>query len=230
MLEELKQEVYEANMALYNSNLIVLTWGNVSQINRELGIIAIKPSGVSYLDLKPSDIVLVDLDGNVLEGKYKPSSDTKTHIELYKAFSNIGGVVHTHSTYATAFAQAGMDIIPYGTTHADLFYGNVVCTRDLTIDEINNDYEKSTGAVIVESYNNLDYEAIPAVLVKNHGPFIWGKSAKKAVENAICLEEVAKMAYISRMLNPNIEKIDDGLLDKHYYRKHGKNKYYGQGE
>lgn len=230
MLEELKQRVFEQNLRLKDSGLVILTWGNVSAIDREKGLVVIKPSGVNYDVMKASDMVVTDLDGNVIEGNLRPSSDLLTHLELYKKFPNIGGVVHTHSTHAVSFAQAGRDLTSYGTTHADTFYGDVPCTRKLSKDEIDNDYELNTGKVIVETFANKDYEAIPAVLVKNHGPFTWGKTCEKAVENAIILEEVCKMALLSESLNPNIERVDQYLLNKHYFRKHGKNAYYGQKE
>lgn len=228
MLEDLKQYVFEQNLRLVKNNLVVLTWGNVSAIDREKNLVVIKPSGVSYDEMKAEDMVVVDLDGNVVEGDYRPSSDTATHIELYKQFPNIGGVVHTHSTFAVSWAQAGKDIPPYGTTHADAFYGPVPCARSLTKEEINDAYELNTGKVIVETFKDRDYEAIPAVIVRNHGPFTWGKTASKAVENAITLEEVAKMAFITKSINPNVDNVDQYLLDKHYFRKHGKNAYYGQ--
>lgn len=228
MLEDLKQYVFEQNLRLVKNNLVVLTWGNVSAIDREKNLVVIKPSGVSYDEMKAEDMVVVDLDGNVVEGYYRPSSDTATHIELYKQFPNIGGVVHTHSTFAVSWAQAGKDIPPYGTTHADAFYGPVPCARSLTKEEINDAYELNTGKVIVETFKDRDYEAIPAVIVRNHGPFTWGKTASKAVENAITLEEVAKMAFITKSINPNVDNVDQYLLDKHYFRKHGKNAYYGQ--
>lgn len=230
MLEELKQRVFEQNLRLKDSGLVILTWGNVSAIDREKGLVVIKPSGVNYDVMKASDMVVTDLDGNVIEGNLRPSSDLLTHLELYKKFPNIGGVVHTHSTHAVSFAQAGRDLTSYGTTHADTFYGDVPCTRKLSKDEIDTDYELNTGKVIVETFANKDYEAIPAVLVKNHGPFTWGKTCEKAVENAIILEEVCKMALLSESLNPNIERVDQYLLNKHYFRKHGKNAYYGQKE
>lgn len=230
MLEKLKQSVYDANMRLYKSNLIILTWGNVSGIDRESGLVVIKPSGVPYDTMSVEDMVVVDLEGNVVEGKYKPSSDTPTHIELYKRFPNIGGVVHTHSTFATSFAQAKCPLITYGTTHADTFYGSVPCSRPLTKEEIESDYELNTGKVIVETFASLDYEAVPGVLVGSHGPFTWGKDENSAVTNAIILEEVAKMAYLTKGINPEIEEIDQYLKDKHYFRKHGKNAYYGQGD
>ncbi|MBO5223390.1 MAG: L-ribulose-5-phosphate 4-epimerase [Clostridia bacterium] len=228
MLEELKQRVYEENLKLKSNGLVVLTWGNVSAIDRESGLVVIKPSGVSYETMKPSDMVVVDLDGKVVEGNYRPSSDTPTHVWLYKAFPEIGGVVHTHSTYATSFAQAGEEITPYGTTHADAFYGAVPCTRELSKEEIEGEYELNTGKVISETFEKIDYNAIPAVLVKNHGPFTWGKTCEKAVENAITLEEVAKMAINTKIINPSAKAVGKHLLDKHYNRKHGKNAYYGQ--
>lgn len=228
MLEELKERVFRQNMALKENGLIVLTWGNVSGIDREKGLVVIKPSGVQYDKMKKEDMVVVDLDGNIIEGSLRPSSDLKTHLELYKAFPDIGGVVHTHSTFATAFAQAGRCISAFGTTHADTFYGDVPCTRKLSQEEIEGDYELNTGKVIVECFKDKDYKAIPAVLVKNHGPFIWGNTPEKAVENAIILEEVAKMAVISEVIDPEIKNVDEYLLKKHYERKHGKNAYYGQ--
>lgn len=227
-LNELKERVYRQNLELVRQNLVVLTWGNVSAIDRESGLVVIKPSGVDYSTMTADDMVVVDLDGNRVEGKLKPSSDTPTHIELYKAFPGIGGVVHTHSLNATSFAQAGMSITAYGTTHADCFYGDVPCARALTKEEIDNDYEKNTGKVIVEAFSNLDYNAIPAVLVKNHGPFTWGKTPEKAVENAVTLEAVAQMAIKTAVINQSVQRVDQYLLDKHYFRKHGKNAYYGQ--
>ncbi|NLC16531.1 MAG: L-ribulose-5-phosphate 4-epimerase [Clostridiales bacterium] len=230
MLKDLKHEVWEQNLNLVKHNLVIFTWGNVSGIDRQKGIIAIKPSGVEYDVLKPEDIVLVDLDGKVVQGKLNPSSDTPTHIELYKNFENLGGIVHTHSTYATAWAQAGKPIKCYGTTHADYFYGEIPCTRALTKQEITADYEKNTGKVIAQTFAelNLDITAMPAVIIKSHGPFAFGKSPKEAVFNAAVLEEVAKMAWLSRQINPDIVSVDQYLLDKHYLRKHGKNAYYGQ--
>ena len=226
MLEHLKQRVFEQNLALVKHGFVTLTWGNVSAIDRATGLVVIKPSGVDYSTMKAEDMVVVDLNGKVVEGKYRPSSDTSTHLELYKAFPEIGGVVHTHSTYATAWAQAGRSITAYGTTHADAFYGDVPCTRALTKEEIEGDYELSTGKVIVETVK--DYNAIPAILVKNHGPFTWGATPERAVENAVTLEEVAKMATLTEKLNSNTARVDQSLLDKHYFRKHGKNAYYGQ--
>lgn len=230
MLEDLKQKVYRANMMLKESGLIILTWGNASGIDREKGLIVIKPSGVPYENLRPEDMVVVDLAGNKIEGDFKPSSDTPTHIELYKNFENIGGVVHTHSKWATMWAQAGRGIEAYGTTHADYFYGMIPCTRNMTEDEIIQDYEKETGKVIVETFKDINPDFIPSVLVKSHGPFSWGKDPIEAVNNAIILEELAHMAYGSEQLSHgNLERMDQNLLDKHYLRKHGKYAYYGQG-
>ncbi len=231
MLEELKMAVYEANMLLAGSGLVFGTFGNVSGIDRDCGIVAIKPSGVDYSVLKAEDIVLVDLDGNVVESKLRPSSDTPTHIELYKAFPNIGGVCHTHSTYATSFAQAGRHIKPYGTTHADYFGGVIPCTRRMTPDEIAGEYEKNTGLVIAETFNSLDPERMSAVLVNSHGPFTWGKDANASVMNSVYLEMVANMAMnteILKALGNDCDPMQPELLRKHFDRKHGKNKYYGQ--
>lgn len=228
MLEELKRRVFEQNLALKENGLVVLTWGNVSGIDRESGRIVIKPSGVSYESMTAEDMVVVDLDGNVVEGKLRPSSDTPTHVYLYKAFPHAGGIVHTHSTYATAWAQSGNDVPALGTTHADTFYGSIPCTRALREEEIRTDYEKNTGKVIAETFRERDCDAIPAVLVKNHGPFAWGATPEKAVENAIILEEVVKMAHITGEIAPDSPQVPQYLLDKHYYRKHGKNAYYGQ--
>lgn len=227
MLEEMKKRVYEANMDLPKYGLVKFTWGNVSEIDREKGLFVIKPSGVDYDKLSPEDMVVIDLEGNVVEGKYKPSSDTPTHVELYKAFSKIGGIVHTHSTYATSFAQAGKDIVCYGTTHADSIYGTIPCSRNLTEKEIEEAYEKNTGKVIIETFENRDYIATPAVLCKNHGSFAWGENAKKAVYNAVVLEEVAKMAVLTKMINNEVSEAPKCIQDKHYNRKHGKNAYYG---
>ena len=226
-LEKLKEEVYQANMELPRQKLITLTWGNVSGIDRESGLVVIKPSGVDYGILKPEDMTVVDLEGNRIEGKYKPSSDTPTHLELYKAFPQIGGIVHTHSSWATGWAQTGRAIPCYGTTHADYIYGEVPCTRCLEGKEF-NEYEKNTGLLIAEMFKDKDYEAIPAVLCKNHGAFAWGKNAANAVERAIVLEEVAKMAAFSEMIDPQVKPAPQDLQDKHYFRKHGKNAYYGQ--
>lgn len=232
MLEELKQKVYEANMDLPRYGLVTFTWGNVSAIDREKGLFVIKPSGVEYDRLQPEDMVVMDLEGNKVEGKYNPSSDTATHLELYKAFPEIGGVVHTHSSYATSWAQAGRDIPCYGTTHADYIYGGVPCVRCLTREEIEDAYEENTGHLIVNEFKRLNKDpmAVPAVLCKNHGPFAWGKDAKDAVHNAVVLEEVAKMAYRAETINPRIQSAPQELQDKHYYRKHGANAYYGQKE
>ncbi|MCD7738737.1 MAG: L-ribulose-5-phosphate 4-epimerase [Lachnospiraceae bacterium] len=229
-MEKLKQAVYEANMELPGHGLVTFTWGNVSAIDRESGLFVIKPSGVEYEKLTPEDMVVVDLEGNVVEGHYKPSSDTPTHLELYKAFPQIGGIVHTHSSYATSWAQSGRDIPCYGTTHADYIYGEVPCVRCLNAEEIASDYEKNTGLLIVSEFKRLgkDTEAVPAVLCKNHGPFAWGKDAKEAVHNAVVLEEVAKMAYRTELINPEVKPAPQELQDKHYYRKHGANAYYGQ--
>lgn len=227
MLEELKRQVYEANMLLPKYGMVTFTWGNVSQIDRESGLFAIKPSGVEYDKLTPDDMVIMDLEGNRVEGRYNPSSDTLTHIELYKAFPKVGGIVHTHSPWATSFAQAGRGIPCYGTTHADYLYGEVPCARCLTEEEL-KEYEKNTGVLIVDVFKNNDYEAMPAVLCKNHGPFTWGKDGHEAVHNAVVLEEVAKMAAWTEMINPNVQPAPQELQDKHYYRKHGAGAYYGQ--
>ena len=230
MLEELKKKVYEANMLLPKHGLVTFTWGNVSEIDRESGLFVIKPSGVEYDQLTPDDMVVMDLDGNRVEGKYKPSSDTATHLEIYKAFAEVGGVVHTHSSYATSWAQAGRSIPCYGTTHADYIYGEVPCVRCLTEEEIDQAYETNTGRLIVSKFieANKDPMAVPAVLCKNHGPFAWGKDALDAVHNAGVLEEVAKMAYRTELICPNVKPAPQELQDKHYFRKHGANAYYGQ--
>ena len=228
MLEQMKKSVLEANRLLKDSGLIVLTWGNVSQIDRESGYVVIKPSGVSYDAMRTEDMVVVDLEGNVIEGNLKPSSDLPTHLELYKAFPEIGGITHTHSRWATVFSQAGVPIPALGTTHADVFYGPVPVTRKLTEQEIRGAYEKETGKVIVETFLDRNPNEIPAVLVHSHGPFIWGKNAMKSVENAITLEEVAMMAYYTLQLTPDAQ-MQQELLDKHFLRKHGANAYYGQG-
>ena len=229
MLEQLKEQVFQANLLLPKHGLIVFTWGNVSGIDREQGLVVIKPSGVSYDVMKADDMVVVELaTGKVVEGKLKPSSDTPTHLELYKAFPNIGGIVHTHSRWATSFAQAGRDIVALGTTHGDYFYGEIPCTRKMTKAEIEGEYEKETGTVIIETFKDKDPDAIPAVLVHSHGPFTWGKDAMDAVHNAVVLDEVAFMNFHTLMLEPNIQPMQQDLLDKHYLRKHGKNAYYGQ--
>ncbi|MBO5278055.1 MAG: L-ribulose-5-phosphate 4-epimerase [Lachnospiraceae bacterium] len=230
MLEQLKEEVYKANMELVEKGMVIYTWGNVSGIDREKKLVVIKPSGVDYDAMKPEDMVVVDLDGNVVEGKYKPSSDTPTHLVLYRTYPDIGGVVHTHSTWAVTFAQAGMDIPALGTTHADYFFGNIPCTRDLTAKEIEEAYEENTGNVIVETIADGDPMAIPGILVKNHGPFAWGKTPAQSVYHAVVLDKVAEMAYNTMTLNPRVERVQQYLLDKHYYRKHGANAYYGQGD
>ncbi len=227
LLEEMKERVFKANLRLKESGLITLTWGNVSELDRENNLIVIKPSGVSYDIMTPNDMVVVDFYGNVVEGNLNPSSDLPTHIELYKAFSDIGGITHTHSRWATIFAQAGMPIEVLGTTHADSFYGAVPVTRKMTENEIKGEYEKNTGTVIVETFKNMNPMDIPAVIVNSHGPFTWGINAEKSVENAIILEEVAMMAWHTSKLNPEVS-FQQELLDKHYLRKHGKNAYYGQ--
>ena len=232
MLEALKKEVYEANMLLPKYELVTFTWGNVSGIDRESGLFVIKPSGVEYDQLTPDDMVVVDLDGKRVEGRYNPSSDTETHRILYKAFPNAGGIVHTHSPWATSWAQAGRGIPCYGTTHADYMYGTIPCVRNLTKEEIDEGYEMNTGVLIADYFkeNGLDYEAVPAVLCKNHGPFTWGTDPHNAVHNAVVLEEVAKMAARCEMINPRVQPAPQVLQDKHYYRKHGANAYYGQGK
>lgn len=232
MLEQLKQEVYEANMLLPKYHLVTFTWGNVSGIDREKGLFVIKPSGVDYDKLTPDSMVIVNLEGEVVEGDYRPSSDTPTHVVLYNRFQEIGGVVHTHSPWATSWAQAGRGIPCYGTTHADYLYGQVPCVRTLTKEEIETAYEKNTGVLIVDEFERLvvDYLATPAVLCKNHGPFTWGKDAKEAVHNAVVLEEVAKMAARCEQIDPKVNPAPQELQDKHYYRKHGKNAYYGQSK
>lgn len=232
MLEQLKQEVYEANMLLPKYHLVTFTWGNVSGIDREKGLFVIKPSGVDYDKLTPDSMVVVNLEGEVVEGDYRPSSDTPTHVVLYNCFQEIGGVVHTHSPWATSWAQAGRGIPCYGTTHADYLYGQVPCVRTLTKEEIETAYEKNTGVLIADEFERLavDYLATPAVLCKNHGPFTWGKDAKEAVHNAVVLEEVAKMAARCEQIDPKVNPAPQELQDKHYYRKHGKNAYYGQSK
>ena len=229
MLEELKKEVYEANMLLPKYGLVTFTWGNVSGIDRESGLVVIKPSGVDYDKMTADDMVVVDLEGNRVEGNLNPSSDTATHLELYKAFPDMGGIVHTHSPWATSWAQAGRGIPCYGTTHADYMYGEIPCVRNLTKEEIDEAYEKNTGVLIVEHFKDTEYMAMPAVLCKNHGPFTWGTDPYNAVHNAVVLEEVAKMAARCEMINPDVKPAPQELQDKHYYRKHGKDAYYGQG-
>lgn len=227
MLDELKEQVCRANLDLVTHGLVIFTWGNVSGIDREKGLVVIKPSGVSYDNMKPEDMVILDLDGNIIEGKYKPSSDTATHLVLYRNFKNIGGIVHTHSEWATSWAQAGKGIPAVGTTHADYFYGEIPCTRKMTDEEIKGEYELETGNVIIESFEGLNPDYVPGVLVNNHAPFSWGKNADDAVHNAVVLEEVAKMTFRSLQLNANTE-MSQTLLDKHFLRKHGKDTYYGQ--
>jgi len=227
MLEELKKRVCKANLDLVENGLVIYTWGNVSGKDSETGLIVIKPSGVSYEKMKPSDMVVVDMDGKIIEGKNKPSTDTHTHIELYKKYPALGGIVHTHSTYATSWAQAGRDIPPFGTTHADHFHGAVPCTRNLTEKEISGDYEVNTGKVIIERLGSSEPLALSSVLVNSHGPFSWGKDPEAAVYNAIVLEEIARMAFYTVLLGKH-DPIDEALLDKHFLRKHGKDAYYGQ--
>jgi L-ribulose-5-phosphate 4-epimerase len=229
MLEELKRQVLEANLRLPRAGLVVFTWGNVSGIDRETGLVVIKPSGVPYEGMQAEDMVVVTLDGKVAEGKWKPSSDTPTHLELYRAFPDCGGIVHTHSRWATTFAQAGRDVPAMGTTHGDYFYGDIPCTRRMTPEEIRGEYELETGKVIAETFRNRDPMAVPAVLVCSHGPFTWGKDPEEAVHNAVVLEDVAFMAWHAMLLEPGAGRMQQELLDKHYLRKHGKNAYYGQG-
>lgn len=229
MLEQLKEQVFQANLLLPKHGLITFTWGNVSGIDREQKLVVIKPSGVAYDVMKAEDMVIVELaTGRVVEGTLKPSSDTPTHLELYKAFPNIGGIVHTHSRWATTFAQAGRGIMALGTTHGDYFYGEIPCTRKMTKAEIEGEYEKETGTVIIETFKDKDPDAIPAVLVHSHGPFTWGKDAMEAVHNAVVLDEVAFMNFHTLMLESNIQPMQQELLDKHFLRKHGANAYYGQ--
>ena len=228
MLEQLKQQVYEANMELPRRGLITYTWGNVSEIDRQSGLFVIKPSGVEYDVLTPDDMVVMDLDGNRVEGKYRPSSDTPTHLVLYRTFPEIGGIVHTHSPYATSWAQAKRPLPCYGTTHADYFYGEIPCARNLTPEEIESGYEENTGVVIVETFKGKNPVHLPGVLCANHGPFTWGKDAAQAVYNAVVLEEIAKMALFTERLNPNAAPAPQAMQDKHFLRKHGPNAYYGQ--
>lgn len=230
MLEKLKAEVCRANLLLPQYHMVTFTWGNVSAIDRESGLFVIKPSGVDYAGMKPEDMVVVDLDGNVVEGNYRPSSDTPTHLVLYREFPGIGGIVHTHSTFAAGWAQAGTDIPALGTTQGDYFYGDIPCTRKMTPEEIAGEYEKETGNVIVNEFRmrGIDPNQMPGVLVHSHGPFTWGTDAENAVHNAVVLEEVAKMAFISRLVNPEAERMQQELLDRHYLRKHGPGAYYGQ--
>jgi L-ribulose-5-phosphate 4-epimerase len=228
MLKKLKEKVCQANVKLYESGIVIYTFGNVSEIDRESGLVVIKPSGINYKIMKPEDMVIVDLKGNIIEGYLNPSVDTETHLVLYRTYEQIKSIAHTHSINATAFAQAGLPIPPLGTTHADYFCGEIPITRELTEQEVNQQYELNTGNVIVETIGNTDPNIIPGILVKNHGPFIWGKDAKNAVHNAVVLEQIAEMAYKTVFLNPNVKAIHDYFLAKHYNRKHGKNSYYGQ--
>lgn len=227
-MQKLKQQVFEANMDLPRYGLVTFTWGNVSAIDRERGLVAIKPSGVAYEAMKADDMVVVDLEGNVVEGQYQPSSDTATHLALYKHYSGIGGVVHTHSTHATAWAQAGLSIPALGTTHADYFFGDILCTRALSAREVEENYELNTGLVIVETLGETNPLHMPGIVVYQHGPFAWGKDAHNAVHNAVVMEEVARMAWIARGINPQLKPIDSWLMNKHFMRKHGPNAYYGQ--
>lgn len=227
MLEALKEKVFQANLDLVKHGLVIFTWGNVSAIDRESGLVVIKPSGVEYDVMKAEDMVVVDLNGQIVEGNLNPSSDTPTHLALYKAFSEIGGVVHTHSTYATSWAQAGMDIPNIGTTHADYFYKAIPCTADMTEEEVMSNYELETGNVIIKRFKGMNPVHTPGVLVKNHGPFAWGKNAHEAVHNAVVMEQVAKMASIAYSINPNLT-MNPLLIEKHFSRKHGPNAYYGQ--
>ena len=229
MLKKLKEQVFQANLLLPKHGLVTFTWGNVSGIDREKGLVVIKPSGVPYETMKRDDMVVLELEsGKVVDGELKPSSDTPTHLELYKAFPNIGGIVHTHSRWATSFAQAGRGIATLGTTHGDYFYGEIPCTRKMTEAEIQAEYEKETGTVIIETFKDKNPDAIPGVVVYSHGPFAWGKDAMDAVHNAVVMEEVAFMNIQTMLLNPNIQPMQQELLDKHYLRKHGANAYYGQ--
>ena len=232
MLEELKKQVYEANMELPKRGLVTYTWGNVSGIDRESGYFVIKPSGVEYELLTPEDMVVMDLTGKKVEGRYNPSSDTPTHLELYKKYPEIGGIVHTHSPEATSWAQAGRSIPIYGTTHADYFYGDIPCARGLTKEEVETEYEKNTGVVIIETLETCKVNPVytPGILCRNHGPFTWGKDAATAVYNAVVLEEVAKMATKTELINPKAVCAPDFVMDKHFFRKHGANAYYGQGK
>ncbi|MBI3151273.1 MAG: L-ribulose-5-phosphate 4-epimerase [Chloroflexi bacterium] len=228
-MKKLKEQVFQANLLLPKHGLVTFTWGNVSGINREKGLVVIKPSGVAYETMKATDMVVVELEtGKVVDGKLKPSSDTPTHLELYKAFPNIGGIVHTHSRWATSFAQAGRGIAALGTTQGDYFYGEIPCTRKMTVEEIQAEYEKETGTVIIETLKDKNPDAIPGVVVYSHGPFAWGKDAMDAVHNAVVMEEVAFMNIQTMLLNPNIQPMQQELLDKRYLRKHGANAYYGQ--
>lgn len=227
-MQQLKQQVFDANMALPHYGLVTFTWGNVSAIDRERGLVVIKPSGMPYETMQAEDMVVVDLQGNIVEGRYRPSSDTPTHLELYRRYPHLGGIVHTHSTHATAWAQAGLSIPALGTTHADYFFGDIPCTRALTAAEVAGEYELNTGKVIVETLGDTNPLHTPGIVVYQHGPFSWGKDAVDAVHNAVVMEEVAKMAWIACGINPRLRHIDGYLMDKHFSRKHGPNAYYGQ--
>lgn len=229
-MQQLKQQVFEANMALPRHGLVTFTWGNVSGIDRERQCIAIKPSGVAYETMSADDMVIVDMNGVVIEGKYRPSSDTATHLALYKKYPELGGVVHTHSTHATAWAQAGLSIPALGTTHADYFFGDIPCSRPLTCEEVQGEYELNTGKVIIETLGEINPLHTPGIVVYQHGPFAWGKNVEDAVHNAVVMEEVARMAWIAREINPQLKPIDSYLMNKHFQRKHGANAYYGQNE
>lgn len=227
-MQQLKQQVFDANMALPHYGLVTFTWGNVSAVDRERGLVVIKPSGVPYETMQAEDMVVIDLQGNIVEGRYRPSSDTPTHLELYRRYPHLGGIVHTHSTHATAWAQAGLSIPALGTTHADYFFGDIPCTRALTAAEVAGEYELNTGKVIVETLGDTNPLHTPGIVVYQHGPFSWGKDAVDAVHNAVVMEEVAKMAWIACGINPRLRHIDGYLMDKHFSRKHGPNAYYGQ--
>ncbi|MBO8436967.1 MAG: L-ribulose-5-phosphate 4-epimerase [Spirochaetes bacterium] len=230
MLEKLKQDVLKANLLLPKYGLVVFTWGNVSAYDPDSGLVVIKPSGVDYENMTADDMVVVDLDGKVVEGKLRPSSDTPTHVYLYSKFPELRGIVHTHSTWATSWAQSGLAIPCYGTTHADYFYGEIPCARSLTAEEVNGEYERNTGVVIEEAFRGKDPMAVPGVLCRNHGPFAWGRDPHEAVHNAVVMEECAKMALFTRLVNPEVTEAPGYLMDKHYFRKHGKNAYYGQSK
>ncbi|AEN88519.1 L-ribulose-5-phosphate 4-epimerase [Priestia aryabhattai] len=232
MLDKLKEEVFQANLDLPKHGLVKYTWGNVSAVDRDSGLFVIKPSGVTYEKMTAKDMVVVDLDGRVVEGELNPSSDTLTHAVLYKHYPEIGGIAHTHSTWATIWAQAGLDVQAMGTTHADTFYGSVPCARFLTEKEVNDGYEVETGKVIIETFEKrgLDVLAVPGILLQGHGPFTWGKDAKTAVMNSVVLDEVSKMNFFTQKLNGLAEELPQRILDKHYLRKHGQNAYYGQGQ
>ena len=227
-MQKLKQQVFEANMDLPRHGLVTFTWGNVSAIERSRGLVVIKPSGIAYETMSAEDMVVVDMDGKVVEGRYRPSSDTATHLALYLRYPSLGGIVHTHSTHATSWAQAGLPIPALGTTHADYFYGDIPCTRGLSAEEVAEAYELNTGKVIVETLGDVEPLHTPGVVVYQHGPFAWGKDAHDAVHNAVVMEEVARMAWIARGINPQLKPIDGWLMDKHFMRKHGPNAYYGQ--